>query len=98
MRISRRQAGMVVAVVLLAGVVLFALRPRGGGSDEVLVLCGGSMRAALETIISKYRAKSSDRILATYGGSGELWRPWSIWWPPWDFPTRSFVPASESRA
>lgn len=40
--------------------------------NEVLVLCGGSMRAVLEELKARYEALSDDRILTTYGGSGEL--------------------------
>ncbi len=39
---------------------------------ELLVLCGGSMRKALEELKTKYEAQSDVRIVTTYGGSGEL--------------------------
>jgi molybdenum ABC transporter molybdate-binding protein len=39
---------------------------------EVIVLCGGSMRAAMEEIIKQFSLTSKDKVLATYGDSGEL--------------------------
>ena len=40
--------------------------------DEILVLCGGSMRGVLEALKTQYAKISDDKILTTYGGSGEL--------------------------
>jgi len=43
-----------------------------GGGEEILILCGGSMRAALEEMKELYERKSDDTVLTTYGDSGEL--------------------------
>ncbi|MDA3924765.1 MAG: substrate-binding domain-containing protein [Kiritimatiellae bacterium] len=40
--------------------------------EDVMVLCGGSMRAPLEELKKRYEAISDDTIVTTYGGSGEL--------------------------
>jgi molybdate transport system substrate-binding protein len=40
--------------------------------EEVIVLCGGSMRAVLEELKARYEKISDDKIMTTYGGSGEL--------------------------
>lgn len=63
---------VVVACLVLVAVAVVVIWPRGGGKDEVLVLCGGSMRAVLEEIIEQYKEVSDDKVIATYGGSGEL--------------------------
>ncbi len=62
-------SGFVLFVVAL--VILFN-RQHPGNPNEILVLCGGSMRAPLEEIIGKYAAISPDKVVATYGGSGDL--------------------------
>ena len=62
-------AVICLAVVALAVVVIW---PRSGGKDEVLVLCGGSIRAVLEEIVEQYKKVSDDKVIATYGDSGEL--------------------------
>ena len=59
---------VVVAIAVLAG---FALLP-AGDKEDVLILCGGSMRAVLEDVIERYGELSDDKVIATYGGSGEL--------------------------
>jgi len=41
-------------------------------NNEVVVLCGASMRAPMEKIIKLYSNISNDKILMNYGGSGEL--------------------------
>lgn len=61
---------VVPGVIVVLALLIFSL-PRTSG-EEVLLLCGGSMRAALEDIIKRYGKVSADKILATYGGSGEL--------------------------
>jgi len=43
-----------------------------GKSETVMVLSGGSMRAPLEKLIKEYKKVSNDKILTSYGGSGEL--------------------------
>ncbi len=65
-------AAIVIVAVAVVAAAVFVLRPRGGGADEVKVLCGGSMRAALEEIIQQYGRESSDKVLLDVGGSGEL--------------------------
>lgn len=59
----------VVAIIVAMGLLL-----KGGGKreQEILVLSGGSMRAAMEEIIKQYGEISDDKVLASYGGSGEL--------------------------
>jgi len=61
-------AGAVAALAL--GLPLACSRKKGG--EEVLVLCGGSMRKALESVKANYEKTSSDTIVTTYGGSGDL--------------------------
>jgi len=61
---------LVLGVVALALVFFRQVDTRP--DDEVLVLCGGSMRGALEQIKEQYAKISPDTILTTYGGSGEL--------------------------
>ena len=61
----------------VAGILLFLAagcgQPGADSGEEILVLCGGSMRAALEEIIGQYKEVEPDvNVLATYGGSGEL--------------------------
>lgn len=65
---------MILALVVLIGVVAAAvyLAGKSGDRKEVVVLCGGSMRAVLEQIIEEYKSESADVVLGTYGGSGEL--------------------------
>lgn len=60
-----------ICLVVAAALIVLTL-PRGGGEHEILVLCGGSMRAVLEDIIEQYKKVSDDKVMATYGGSGEL--------------------------
>lgn len=70
---SRRNVVLACAAVLLAaGVVGLFLVPSGKREGEILVLCGGSMRAAVEEITKAYEALSGDEVLMTIGGSGEL--------------------------
>ncbi len=63
-----------VIVVLLAGAVVTAylLMPAGPGRGEVRVLCGGSMRGAMEEIVRRYEKFSGDKVIVSYGRSGEL--------------------------
>jgi molybdate transport system substrate-binding protein len=58
-------AAAAVAIVFSSGSV-------ARKDNEVLVLCGGSMRGALERIKKEYEKTTSDVIVTTYGGSGEL--------------------------
>lgn len=62
----------LIATLLVAAVVFFAFQKSGTDQTDILVLCGGSMRAAMEQIRRDYSAVSDDEILLTFGGSGEL--------------------------
>jgi len=63
--------GMAGAAAALAlGLPLACSRKKGG--EDILVLCGGSMRKALESVKEDYEKTSSDTIVTTYGGSGDL--------------------------
>ncbi len=59
---------VLLALVLIAALIV--LKP--SGDTDILVLCGGSMRAALEEVIQRYKNVSDDSVVATYGGSGVL--------------------------
>jgi len=63
--------GMAGAALVLALGLPLACSPKKGG-EEVLVLCGGSMRKALESVKENYKMTFSDTIVTTYGGSGDL--------------------------
>jgi molybdate transport system substrate-binding protein len=63
--------GLAVALVLLAACIALILWHRTGESD-VLVLCGGSMRAPMEEIVARYAKESGDTIVTSYGDSAEL--------------------------
>jgi len=65
------KAILIVVVLSIAVLAGFALLP-AGDKEDVLILCGGSMRAVLEDIIERYAEVSDDKVIATYGGSGEL--------------------------
>ena len=62
----------VAAVVLLAGCAKRDKSADSVASQDVMVLCGGSMRAPLEELKRRYAKVSDDTIVTTYGGSGEL--------------------------
>jgi molybdate transport system substrate-binding protein len=62
---------VVLLVVLAAGIALW-LRPRGKQQGEVLILCGGSMRAAIEQVVEKYKKVSDDPVLLSFGDSSEF--------------------------
>lgn len=62
---------MAIILVLVAAVALW-FRPGGKAPEDVLVLCGGSMREAVEQVIEQYRKVSSDRVLVTFGDSSEF--------------------------
>ena len=40
--------------------------------NEIVVLCGASMRSAMENVKTRYAKISGDSVLINYGGSGEL--------------------------
>ena len=67
---------VILTMVLVAGVVTLIAgcgkQSKTTGGEEVLVLCGGSMRAPLEELKKRYEKISEDTIVTTYGGSGEL--------------------------
>lgn len=62
-----------VLIIVAVFVAAFLLRSSSHpASQEVLVICGGTMRAPLEAVIARYATVSGDRVLATYGDSGEI--------------------------
>jgi len=67
----------ITAVVMAAGIVvlLAGCGKQSEGADageEILVLCGGSMRAPLEELKKRYEEVSDNTIVTTYGDSGAL--------------------------
>lgn len=61
------------AASLIAISILFFIMPRAGHRDqEIIVLCGTSMRVPLEEIIRRYKKTSGNTVIATYGESSEL--------------------------
>lgn len=70
---SRYKALLVCAILLTVGsAVALWMRPRGKSSDEVLILCGGSMRSALEQVVAEYKKVSKDSVLISFGDSSEF--------------------------
>jgi len=72
---SQKTLGVIAVIVVLGAVTFVASRQFSGDAsgDRVLVLCGGSMRGAVEEIKARYLLKHPDRVIeTTYGGSGEL--------------------------
>ena len=63
--------GIAVVGIVLAS-VWYVVMHRGIKSGEVLVLCGGSMRAPMERLVREYRKTSGDTIVMSYGDSGEI--------------------------
>lgn len=64
---------ITILVLLLIAIIFFVFQTSEKKETDILVLCGGSMRSALETIIKQYKKVSGeDEIFTTYGGSGEL--------------------------
>ena len=64
---------ILILVLVIAAIIFFMFQDPRKKENEILVLCGGSMRFALEEIIKEYEKISpEDKILTTYGGSGEL--------------------------
>jgi molybdate transport system substrate-binding protein len=68
----KRAVVALVAIAVLAALGIRIFRQKEAAAREVIVLCGGSMRAALEEVIEHYKAVSSDTVVATFGGSGVL--------------------------
>jgi len=68
---TQRLAAVIAVAVLVVSVAVLVTSGWKRESD-VLVLCGGSMRAVMEDVIARYAKVSSDKVLASYGGSGEL--------------------------
>jgi molybdate transport system substrate-binding protein len=60
---------IIVVVAELCGHLLLRQRHHRG---DVIVLCGGSMRAVLEDAIKEYSQVSTDTVVPSYGDSGEL--------------------------
>ena len=73
---SSKMHTVVGACAALAGAVAVTIGLSGvspaRNDNEVLVLCGGSMRGVLERVKKEYERTSSDVIVTTYGGSGDL--------------------------
>ena len=65
-------AAWSIAGAVLLGLLAWCCWPRGGGANEVLVLCAASMRGPMDEVVRRYNAVSTDRVVCTYGGSGEL--------------------------
>ncbi|MFO7957066.1 MAG: substrate-binding domain-containing protein [Candidatus Brocadiia bacterium] len=70
----RRKKGLVIliAFVAVAAVGFLIVTQTARRADDVLVLCGGSMRAVVERALADYSDRSEQAVMATYGGSGEL--------------------------
>jgi len=61
---------MIIAFLLIAGC---GSKTTPARDNEILVLCGGSMRAPLEACVKPYARQTTNvTILTSYGGSGEL--------------------------
>ncbi|MHC4251566.1 MAG: substrate-binding domain-containing protein, partial [Planctomycetota bacterium] len=63
----------VTALVTIAAVVSVPGCARKRKDNEVLVLCGGSMRAAIQELSAAYEATCDDEIVGNFAGSGELY-------------------------
>ncbi|MDD4869883.1 MAG: substrate-binding domain-containing protein [Kiritimatiellae bacterium] len=59
-------------ILVLASAVALWFRPHGKAPGEVLILCGGSMRAAMDQVIERYKKVSTDKVLISYGDSSEF--------------------------
>ncbi len=61
---------VITAFLLIAGC---GPKTTPAHDNEILVLCGGSMRAPLEACVKRYALRATNvTILTSYGGSGEL--------------------------
>ncbi len=70
---SNKVSNLVALTVVLLAVLFIGVRQVStNGQEEILVLCGGSMRGAVEELKRRYEEIHPDRIVTTYGGSGEL--------------------------
>jgi len=67
-----RALWIVVCVTVVVGAAVWVLATGWKRRNEILVLCGGSMRAAMEEVIGRYKSAYDDEVLVSYGGSGEL--------------------------
>ncbi|MFP4418616.1 MAG: extracellular solute-binding protein [Chitinispirillaceae bacterium] len=66
-----RSAGCaaMITALLLGG----CERDKTAAKKEILLLCGGSMRAPMESVVKHFNEHHSDiEVVSTYGGSGEL--------------------------
>ncbi|MFH1760881.1 MAG: substrate-binding domain-containing protein [bacterium] len=64
---------IIVIILGIAGAgFLLKMKLKKLPGNKIVLLCGGSMRAAMEELIKEYNTVSDDFILANYGGSGEF--------------------------
>jgi len=70
---SRQKIVLIFAgFLVLASAIALSLRPRGKAPGEVLILCGGSMREAIEQVVERYKKVSTDSVLISFGDSSEF--------------------------
>lgn len=67
-----KRMAVVITVVIIALLAWYFFFNRGIRSGEVLVLCGGSMRAPMEQLVKEYLKDSGEQVVMSYGDSGEL--------------------------
>jgi len=74
MRGAKRALVLFWCMVLAAAAGCGKREEHAGGKkgEEILVLCGGSMRKVLEELVDMYKKVSGDVVVTSYGGSGEL--------------------------
>ena len=65
-------AYVAVGIVALAAVGFLAARPAGKRDSEIVVLCGGSMAAAMMDVIGEYKPVSGDKVVLSAGSSAAL--------------------------
>jgi molybdate transport system substrate-binding protein len=64
--------GIVLVLAVAVSAILLAAWPKGKRPGETLILCGGTMRAAMEEVVVRYQKVSSDPVKVTYGDSSEV--------------------------
>ncbi len=62
---------LTIILLLIVCFIIFSC-DRQKSNNEIVVLCGASMRKAMEEVKTRYAKVSTDKILINYGGSGEL--------------------------
>ena len=66
----------ILLAAVMIGVILSTIalwnRPQGKAPGEVLILCGGSMRSAMEQIVERYKKATGETVLTSYGDSSEF--------------------------